>query len=99
MEWQLKHGKNEEYLREIADRGRDIKVLDDKPALNDLQLGAFDSFFLLSPGRPLGYGCCGGIPTTDIILMAATRGFDPEWFLRVVRAMDSAYLEHVNKRT
>lgn len=97
MEWQLTWGENEAYLRDLQADGTRIEALEHKPELSIHQSQAFEAFWLISPGRPIGFGAAGGITTSDILAMADMAGFEPSWFLRVVRAMDRVYLEAANQ--
>jgi len=58
-----------------------------------------DAFWLLSAGRPHGFAP-GGIPTADILAFWNTFHIGPDaWeFLELVRAMDSAFIEHHAKQ-
>lgn len=99
MEWTLKWGKDEEYLRELESEGREVPALERRPALTGIQDTAVEAFWLLSHGRPMfslgmGGAAPGGIPAADIILTALSYGLTPDWFLRMVRIMDAAYLSH-----
>lgn len=47
--------------------------------------------------RPIGaMGGIGAIPTAGILALAPHTGEDPMDFLALCRAMDGAYMEHVN---
>lgn len=92
MEWQLRWGKDESFLRELEDDGRMVKALVDKPALNSLQSAAMDLFWLLSAGRPIGMGP-GPIPSADIMLVGEAHGFPLPWFFRMIRTLDHEFLE------
>lgn len=96
LEWSLRWGKHEAHLLELAEDGREIAALEDKPTLSPIQEAAYDAYWLASPGRVLGFGAVGGIPSSDVIAVARVWGLEPEWFLRVVRAMDVIYCDHVN---
>lgn len=75
-----------------------MPALERKPVLNWLQAEALNGFWLMSAGRPVGFNGPLGIPAADIVLTAQALGLDPGWYLRVVRAMDSAYLDTAEKR-
>jgi len=92
----MKWGDEEEYLLELVADGTDVAAFDSKPDLTPLQLIAFEAYWLLSPGRQMGMGP-GGISTVDILAMAEHTGLPADWFLRVVRWCDRAYLEAVAK--
>ncbi len=68
-----------------------------EPVLDDILENALNLFFLLSPGRAIGLGGVGGISTADIMAVADESGYDPVDWLHLCRAMDSAYMAHVNK--
>ena len=53
----------------------------------------YNAFHLLSRGRPVGMAP-GGIPTPDILWMAAQLDEPPLPFLRLMRELDAVYLEH-----
>lgn len=78
---------------DLAEEGRSIAALDDKPELSPLVQAAVDLFWLLSGGRPVGFAV-GPIPTADILLSAQAFGLPPDWFLYLCRVMDNEFLKH-----
>ena len=53
---------------------------------------------LLADSRPICEGAISGITTTDILAAAAAFGFDPEAFLRKIRALDRIYIERFHEQ-
>jgi hypothetical protein len=92
MQW----GESEGYLLELAADGRKVQALNDKPELTYLQSTALDVFWLLSAGRPVGFGPS-AIPTIDIFLAANAYGLAFDWLINLVRAMDHEFLIAVHK--
>ena len=93
IQWQLQWGENEEYLMDLASDGRHVQALADRPELDGLVAVAVDVFWLVSGGRPVGFGP-GPIPTADILFAAQTFGLPPDWFLYLARVMDNVFLKH-----
>jgi hypothetical protein len=91
--WTLRWGESEEHLNSLAEEGRHIQALADKPEVDGLVAEAVNLFWLLSGGRPVGFGP-GPIPTTDILLGADAFGLPADWFLFVCRVMDNEFLTH-----
>lgn len=98
MEWKLKWGKDEDFLRDLEADGREVRALEERPELSDVQHCAFHLFWQLSPGRPLGFGAVGGITTVDIIAGAEAYGLPPDYALRMIRGMDAVYLDHLMEK-
>ncbi|MBY0355192.1 MAG: hypothetical protein K2Q12_05625 [Rickettsiales bacterium] len=57
-----------------------------------------DAFVVLSPSRPFGFGV-GCIPLSEIeSFVRLYEVEDIDRFLRLIRAMDTAYVEKINQR-
>jgi hypothetical protein len=57
-----------------------------------------DAFVVLSPSRPFGFGV-GCIPLSEIeSFVRLYEVEDVDRFLRLIRAMDTAYVEKINQR-
>ncbi|NBX02611.1 MAG: hypothetical protein EBR02_00820 [Alphaproteobacteria bacterium] len=57
-----------------------------------------DAFVVLSPSRPFGFGV-GCIPLSEIESFIRLYEVDDiDRFLRLIRAMDTAYVEKINQR-
>lgn len=57
-----------------------------------------DAFVVLSPSRPFGFGV-GCIPLSEIeSFIRLYEVEDIDRFLRLIRAMDTAYVEKINQR-
>jgi len=57
-----------------------------------------DAFVVLSPSRPFGFGV-GCIPLSEIeSFIRLYEVEDVDRFLRLIRAMDTAYVEKINQR-
>lgn len=89
-------GQSEEYLLEKLADGFPVPALDAKPSLEPLQQRAVEAFWLMNPGRPVaGMGVPTGLPVSDIVTTAVLMGLPAEWLLRVTRAAESVYLDHL----
>jgi hypothetical protein len=100
VEWDLKYGEHLEYFREIEEEtGVTPEPLENRPEVPRHLAGTIEAFWLLSGGRPPGFGGPGGIPTADIIAIAPLfEPDDPLRFLRVIRKLDALLLAHLAKK-
>ena len=72
--------------------------LANRPNIQDERLlDALEAFSLLSHSRPIGFGAASGITTVDILAAASAFGFEPWWFLRLIRELDKVFLNHMMK--
>jgi len=69
--------------------------LAEKPVLDEFQADLLQLFWLLSESRPVGFGSASGITTVDILMAANCYGYEPTAFLRVIRALDRVFLQHL----
>lgn len=101
IEWLLRYGEAAEYLIELAEDGRDVPALNDRPELTPAQAAAVEAFWMMNPARPVAVGMGGAIPlglaVTEIVATARVYGFPEDWFLTVARAADRAYMEGAEK--
>lgn len=98
VQWALEWGPHAEFLDARADRADKIpEALLNRPDLPEYLERALTLFFTLSPSRPLGFGCCSGIATADIVAVWPESGLDKLDWLHLCRAMDTVYLEYVHK--
>lgn len=97
--WQLANSSNVAFFEEIEEAtGKTPEPLLNAPHLPPHLAPYLEAFWMLSPGRQLGFGL-GGIATADLwaYWQAQPLG-EPLRFFAVVRALDSAYIEHTNEQ-
>lgn len=75
--------------------GEPPPALLEKPELDGTQEELHRAYWLLAPSRPVGMGVMSGITSADIIAFAHADGWEPLWFLSVIRELDALFLEHV----
>lgn len=72
---------------------------DEQPVLLPDEQPVMDAFRALSGDRAMGFGAVGSIPFMAIDRYAERYDIeDFERFHRLIRAMDAAYIEHMNER-
>lgn len=105
MTWQLTWGKTGrvDFLKKLSEAGTHVPALANRPNLSQWVIEYFNAFNLLSESRNItasGYVC--PIPLTEIaayLSMFPVGGMDErEYFIMMIRTLDSVYLEHVNSR-
>lgn len=87
---------------ELAKEGKTVKALDRRPYLDPHLQFYMDAFSVLDRGREVGMGGPRGISFPDIDAYASRYGIDSlsffERFLRLIMAMDDAYLKRISEK-
>lgn len=84
-------------LQKAEDDGEVPEALANQPELSELLSPYLEAFFTLSAARPVGMAP-GGIPASEIVVVAELYGL-PAWeCLYLCRAMDGLYLDTMAER-
>lgn len=99
MQW----GEHVDWLASVTDDDEPIpRALADRPEVPPEQQFYWQAFWDLSGDRSFGPGAAGPIPFMALDRYAARYGIDTrddfDRFRRLVKAMDAAWLSHVNKK-
>ena len=103
MTWSLRLGTNAEWLAKVArQQGKQFSCLIDAPTLTLTEHFFFDAFKVLTQSRiPTGFGVS-PIMLTEMLACADVQGLttmeERQEFIRYMRAMDGAYLQHVSTK-
>lgn len=105
MAWDLQWGSEEKqkFLQTLVEQGHDPEALRNKPRLKPWLGDYYKAFNLLSTSRQLGMGAAGAIPMSE--MMAYFEVFEVhdlderETTITMIKALDSVYLKHVNKKS
>ena len=101
MEWQLQWGDHLPQL--LSSQGDDEELppfLEKMPQLRFDLAWIVEAFYVLSGSRQIGMGV-GAIPISEIEAYIHLYGLideDIDRFIKLIAAMDSAYVQHANRR-
>ncbi len=96
MRWELEWGKHEGFLSGLKESGIEPQALKGKPELDGTAHEMLTHFYVLNRSRNIGVGV-GPIPITEMEAWIRLNEIDDiEMFLRVMIALDDAYLEAMN---
>lgn len=103
MTWSLRLGTNAEWLAKVAkQQGKQFASLVDAPNLSLTEHFFFDAFKVLTNSRmQTGFGMA-PIMLTEMLAFADVQGLttmdERQEFIGYMRALDGAYLKHVNAK-
>ena len=103
MKWELEWGSQVEFLEHLREHsGVEPKALRDKPTLSQWNAPFVEAWARLKNSRPMGQGAIGHIPLSEMasyLSMMRIDGLDEkDRWVRMISALDSVYVEHINKK-
>lgn len=99
MEWGTE--ERQKFLKTLEGQGIEPEALRNKPRLKPWVAEYYRAFQVLSSSRMIGMGGASAIPISEIVAyFALCEVRDPderEAYVKMIQALDSAYLQKVNK--
>jgi hypothetical protein len=95
MLWLNQWGTHRDWLESLSDEiGQDLPQLEGRPFLAPTLVWLLEAFNALSRARPMAFGP-GAVPCSEMIAIGrAYRVGDMQAFIRVMSALDDAWLMH-----
>jgi len=103
LAWELEWGPKVEFLKTLQQQhGTEPDALRFRPRLKPWVADYYKAFQILSSSRPIGMGAVGAIPISEMAAYLGLFGVrdheEREHFIKMMQALDSVYLTHMNKR-